>query len=89
MSEKVGGHVVRAAEGETDMLYIDLNLVHEVTSLRRSRRRHEGRSSRPELTLGPGPQSPTTDATWPIGTPSTEPVDAMRKNCADSVSGCT
>ena len=25
-------HVVRAAEGEPDLLYIDLHLVHEVTS---------------------------------------------------------
>ena len=33
LSEKVWDrHVVRAAEGEADLLYIDLHLVHEVTS---------------------------------------------------------
>ena len=29
-------HVVRRADGEPDLLYIDLHLVHEVTSRRRS-----------------------------------------------------
>ena len=29
-------HVVRAAEGEPDLLFIDLHLVHEVTSPRPS-----------------------------------------------------
>ena len=33
LSEKVwDSHVVHAAEGEPDVLYIDLHLVHEVTS---------------------------------------------------------
>ncbi|MFM7060732.1 MAG: aconitase family protein, partial [Actinomycetes bacterium] len=33
LSEKVWDrHVVRAAEGEPTLLYIDLHLVHEVTS---------------------------------------------------------
>ena len=33
LSEKVWDeHVVRATEGEPDLLYIDLHLVHEVTS---------------------------------------------------------
>ena len=33
LSEKVwDAHVVRSAEGEPDLLYIDLHLVHEVTS---------------------------------------------------------
>ncbi|WP_231979750.1 hypothetical protein [Tessaracoccus coleopterorum] len=38
LSEKVwDAHVVRSAEGEPDLLYIDLHLVHEVTSPRPSR----------------------------------------------------
>ena len=33
LAEKVwDAHVVRRAEGEPDLLYIDLHLVHEVTS---------------------------------------------------------
>ena len=33
LSDKVwADHVVRSAEGEPDLLYIDLHLVHEVTS---------------------------------------------------------
>jgi 3-isopropylmalate/(R)-2-methylmalate dehydratase large subunit len=33
LSEKVwDAHVVRSADGEPDLLYIDLHLVHEVTS---------------------------------------------------------
>ena len=33
LAEKVWhNHVVRSAEGEPDLLYIDLHLVHEVTS---------------------------------------------------------
>ena len=33
LSEKIWErHLVRAAEGEPDLLYIDLHLVHEVTS---------------------------------------------------------
>ncbi|MFD7666782.1 aconitase family protein, partial [Streptomyces sp. NPDC059788] len=33
LAEKVwDGHVVRRAEGEPDLLFIDLHLLHEVTS---------------------------------------------------------
>ena len=33
LAEKIwDAHVVRSAEGEPDLLYIDLHLVHEVTS---------------------------------------------------------
>src|SRR5690606_35329832 len=54
LAEKVwDDHVVRRAEGEPDLLYIDLHLVHEVTSpqafdgLRKSGRRVR----RPDLTI--------------------------------------
>ena len=53
LSEKVWDeHVVRSAEGEPDLLYIDLHLVHEVTSpqafdgLRQAGRRCAGPISR-------------------------------------------
>ena len=46
LSEKVWDeHVVRSAEGEPDLLYIDLHLIHEVTSpagVRRSAPRGRG-----------------------------------------------
>ena len=55
LSEKIwDDHVVRSAEGEPDLLFIDLHLVHEVTSpqafdgLRQAGRRVR----RPDLTLG-------------------------------------
>ena len=57
LSEKIwDDHVVRSAEGEPDLLFIDLHLVHEVTSpqafdgLRQSGRRVR----RPDLTLADG-----------------------------------
>ena len=38
LSEKIwDAHVVRREEGKPDLLYIDLHLVHEVTSPRPSR----------------------------------------------------
>jgi 3-isopropylmalate/(R)-2-methylmalate dehydratase large subunit len=54
MAEKVwDAHVVRRAEGEPDLLYIDLHLVHEVTSPQAfDGLRASGRSiRRPDLTL--------------------------------------
>ena len=54
LSEKVwDAHVVRSAEGEPDLLYIDLHLVHEVTSPQAFEGlRLAGRQvRRPELTL--------------------------------------
>src|SRR5512138_3184769 len=54
LSEKVWDrHVVRSAEGEPDLLYIDLHLVHEVTSPQAfDGLRLAGRSvRRPDLTL--------------------------------------
>jgi 3-isopropylmalate/(R)-2-methylmalate dehydratase large subunit len=54
LSEKVwDDHVVRTAEGEPDLLFIDLHLVHEVTSPQAfDGLRQAGRPvRRPELTL--------------------------------------
>jgi 3-isopropylmalate/(R)-2-methylmalate dehydratase large subunit len=64
-------HVVRRAEGEPDLLYVDLHLVHEVTSPQAfDGLRMAGRSvRRPDLTVatmdhnvptGPGPQDPVS-----------------------------
>ena len=44
LSEKVwDDHVVRTADGEPDLLFIDLHLVHEVTSPQAVRRSAPGR----------------------------------------------
>jgi 3-isopropylmalate/(R)-2-methylmalate dehydratase large subunit len=77
-------HVVRRAEGEPDLLYVDIHLVHEVTSpqafdgLRMSGRQVR----RPDLTVAtmdhnvptaPGPQDPV----------SVRQIEALRRNCED------
>ena len=54
LSEKVWEqHLVRAAEGEPDLLFIDLHLVHEVTSPQAfdGLRLHSRKVRRPDLTL--------------------------------------
>jgi len=92
-------HVVRSAEGEPDLLYIDLHLLHEVTSpqafdgLRAASRKVR----RPDLTIATEDHNvPTTGITGPgipaplygPGSPFTDPVsrtqvEALRKNCAE------
>jgi 3-isopropylmalate/(R)-2-methylmalate dehydratase large subunit len=98
LSEKIwDAHVVRRAEGEPDLLYIDLHLVHEVTSpqafggLRLAHRKVR----RPDLTLATEDHNvPTTGITGPgvplagPGSPVTDPVsrtqvETLRKNCAE------
>ena len=80
-------HVVRAADGEPDLLYIDLHLVHEVTSPQAfDGLRLSGRPvRRPELTLATEDHNvPTTDVGLPIADPvSRAQVDALRSNCAE------
>ncbi len=100
LAEKIwDAHVVRSAAGEPDLLYIDLHLIHEVTSpqafdgLRAANRKVR----RPDLTIatedhnvpttgigGPGAPTPLYGA----GSPFTDPVsrtqvEALRKNCAE------
>src|SRR5438132_1187763 len=88
MSEKVWErHVVRRAEGEPDLLYIDLHLVHEVTSpqafdaLRAAGRRVR----RPELTLATMDHNvPTTDLDQPVADPvSRRQMAALDDNCRE------
>src|SRR4051812_42410454 len=85
LAEKVwDAHVVASTEGEPDLLYIDLHLVHEVTSpqafdgLRAAGRRVR----RPDLSIATEDHNvPTTPG--PIADPvSREQVEALRKNCA-------
>lgn len=89
LSEKVwDAHVVRRGTGEEpDLLYVDLHLLHEVTSpqafegLRLAGRRVR----RPDLTLATEDHNvPTTDLDLPIADPlSRTQVETLRRNCAD------
>ena len=88
LAEKVWhNHVVRSAEGEPDLLYIDLHLVHEVTSPQAfDGLRDAGRPvHRPDLTVATEDHNiPTIDVDKPIADPvSRAQVEALRKNCAE------
>jgi 3-isopropylmalate/(R)-2-methylmalate dehydratase large subunit len=88
LAEKVwGAHVVRRADGEPDLLYIDLHLVHEVTSPQAfDGLRATGRPvRRPDLTLATEDHNvPTVDVDKPIADPvSRAQVEALRHNCAE------
>jgi 3-isopropylmalate/(R)-2-methylmalate dehydratase large subunit len=88
LAEKVwADHVVRSAEGEPDLLYIDLHLIHEVTSPQAfDGLRASGRPvRRPDLTLATEDHNvPTVDIDKPIADPvSRAQVDALRRNCAE------
>src|SRR5512142_2087087 len=88
LSEKVWDrHVVRSAEGEPDLLYIDLHLVHEVTSPQAfDGLRAAGRTvRRPELTMATEDHNvPTLDILAPIADPvSRAQIEALRKNAAE------
>jgi len=88
LAEKVwDAHVVRSAEGEPDLLYIDLHLVHEVTSPQAfDGLRNTGRTvRRPDLTLATEDHNvPTVDIDKPIADPvSREQVEALRRNCRE------
>src|SRR3954451_24173470 len=88
LAEKVWDeHVVRSAAGEPDLLYIDLHLIHEVTSpqafdgLRLAGRRVR----RPDLTLATEDHNvPTLEIDRPIADPvSRTQVETLRKNAAE------
>ena len=80
-------HVVRAADGEPSLIYIDLHLIHEVTSpqafdgLRQAKRGVR----RPDLTFGTVDHNvPTTDRSLPIAdATAAKQVDALRRNCRE------
>ena len=88
LAEKVwAAHVVHAAEGEPDLLYIDLHLVHEVTSPQAFEGlRLAGRPvRRPGLTLATADHNvPTLGIDLLIADPvSRIQVDTLRANCAE------
>jgi 3-isopropylmalate/(R)-2-methylmalate dehydratase large subunit len=80
-------HVVHEPEGAPPLLYIDLHLVHEVTSpqafdgLREAGRRVR----RPDLTVATADHNvPTTDRAIPIADPiSAKQIETLRRNCKE------
>jgi 3-isopropylmalate/(R)-2-methylmalate dehydratase large subunit len=88
LAEKVWDeHVVRRADGEPDLLYIDLHLIHEVTSPQAfDGLRLAGRAvRRPDLTIATEDHNvPTVDWDQPIADPvSKTQVDTLRNNAAE------
>jgi 3-isopropylmalate/(R)-2-methylmalate dehydratase large subunit len=80
-------HVVRKAEGEPDLLYVDLHMVHEVTSPQAFEGlRLTGRKvRRPDLTLATMDHNvPTTEIGLPIRDEiSAKQMEALRRNCEE------
>jgi 3-isopropylmalate/(R)-2-methylmalate dehydratase large subunit len=86
LAEKVwDAHVVRRADGEPDLLFIDLHLVHEVTSPQAfDGLRLEGRTvRRPDLTLATEDHNVPTDALTISDPVSLKQVEALRSNCGE------
>jgi 3-isopropylmalate/(R)-2-methylmalate dehydratase large subunit len=88
LAEKVWDeHVVRSAEAEPDLLYIDLHLIHEVTSPQAfDGLRLAGRTvRRPDLTLATEDHNvPTLDLDKPIADPvSRKQVETLRANAQE------
>ncbi len=88
LAEKVwDDHVVRRAEGEPDLLFIDLHLLHEVTSPQAfDGLRQAGRPVRRlDLTIATEDHNtPTLDIDKPIADPvSRAQLETLRKNCAE------
>jgi 3-isopropylmalate/(R)-2-methylmalate dehydratase large subunit len=81
------GHVVASPEGEPTLLYIDLHLVHEVTSPQAfDGLRLNGRGvRRPDLTLATADHNVPTD---PLSTPIADPIsrrqlEVLDENCQE------
>ena len=88
VSQKVWDrHVVHSADGEPDVLYIDLHLVHEVTSPQAfdGLRIHGRKVRRPDLTVATEDHNvPTADIDRPIADPiSRKQVEVLRQNAAE------
>jgi 3-isopropylmalate/(R)-2-methylmalate dehydratase large subunit len=80
-------HVVHAAEGEPDLLFVDMHLVHEVTSPQAfDGLRMAGRTvRRPDLTVATADHNvPTTDVDKPVADPiSAKQLEVLAANCAE------
>jgi 3-isopropylmalate/(R)-2-methylmalate dehydratase large subunit len=88
LSEKVWErHVVHRAAGEPDLLYVDLHLVHEVTSPQAfdGLRMNSRRVRRPDLTVATMDHNvPTTGLDRPLADPiSAKQMSVLAANCAE------
>ena len=88
LAEKIwADHVVRSADGEPDLLYIDLQLVHEVTSAQAfDGLRLAGRKvRRPDLTIATEDHNtPTLNIDKPIADPVSKlQIDTLRNNAKE------
>jgi len=88
LSEKIwADHVVRSAAGEPDLLYIDLHLIHEVTSPQAfDGLRLAGRKvRRPDLTIATEDHNtPTLNIDQPIADPVSKlQIDTLRNNAKE------
>ena len=88
LSQKVWDrHIVRHADGEPDLLFIDLHLIHEVTSPQAfDGLRIAGRKIRhPELTVATEDHNvPTTEIELPIADPTSRiQIETLRANCEE------
>jgi 3-isopropylmalate/(R)-2-methylmalate dehydratase large subunit len=84
--EKVwNAHVVRRAEGVPDLLYIDLHLVHEVTSPQafESLRLERRPVRRPDLTLATMDHNVPTGDDTPVDPLSQQQLETLRQNCEE------
>ena len=78
-------HVVRTAPGEPDLLYIDLHLVHEVTSPQAfdGLRMHGRRVRRPDLTLATMDHNVATSPLSVEDPISVQQMDVLASNCKE------
>jgi 3-isopropylmalate/(R)-2-methylmalate dehydratase large subunit len=93
LADKVwDAHVVHQAEGEPDLLFIDLHLIHEVTSPQAfDGLRLAGRTvRRPDLTVATADHNvPTTDIDKPVADPvSAKQLEVLSANCAEFDIAC-
>jgi 3-isopropylmalate/(R)-2-methylmalate dehydratase large subunit len=86
LAEKVwDAHQVRVVDGEPDLLYIDVHLVHEVTSPQAfDGLRAAGREvRRPDLTIATEDHNVPTTGGAIVDPVSLTQVEALRRNCKD------
>jgi 3-isopropylmalate/(R)-2-methylmalate dehydratase large subunit len=88
LSDKIwDAHVVHAVEGEPDLIFIDLHLIHEVTSPQAfDGLRLAGRTvRRPDLTVATADHNvPTTDIDKPVADPiSAKQLEVLNANTAE------
>jgi 3-isopropylmalate/(R)-2-methylmalate dehydratase large subunit len=78
-------HVARRAEGLPDLLYVDLHLVHEVTSAQafESLRLADRKVRRPDLTLATMDHNVATGDDTPIDALSEKQLAALSENCRE------